>query len=82
MKGHADDKEYNLKAAFIYNFTRFTEWGRFSNGNEFIIGVIGSSPIKAALEDIAKAKTVNSNILHKKYEIVIFFLFQEIVKSL
>lgn len=53
-------KEYNLKAAFIYNFTRYIEWKPTSDQNEFIIGVIGSSPINDPLAEIVKTETVDS----------------------
>lgn len=51
--------EYNLKAAFIYNFTKYIEWKVASNENEFIIGVFGSSPINDPLVEIVKTETVD-----------------------
>jgi hypothetical protein len=51
--------EYNLKAAFIYNFTKFIEWKTASGDNEFIIGIIGASPINDALIEVIKTETVN-----------------------
>lgn len=74
MSAQSDNQEYNLKAAFIYNFTQFIEWSTPATGNEFCIGVIGSSPISAALEDIAKTKTVNG----KKIIIRHFYTPEEI----
>ena len=53
-------EEYNLKAAFIYNFTKFIDWDSFIPGNEFIIGVVDPSPIYEPLAAIAKTKTVNN----------------------
>ncbi|MES2138854.1 MAG: YfiR family protein [Bacteroidota bacterium] len=70
----SDNKEYNLKAAFIYNFTRFIEWDTLSNGTEFIIGVVNTSPITLAFEDIARTKTVNN----KKIIIRHFYTAEEI----
>ena len=55
----SQEEEYNLKAAFVYNFTRYINWGSFTPENEFIIGIIGSSSIYEPLKDIAKSKTVN-----------------------
>ncbi len=74
MGVQSDNKEYNLKAAFIYNFTRFIEWDTLNTGNEFIIGVISSSPITKAFEDIARTKTVNN----KKIIIRHFYTAEEI----
>lgn len=51
--------EYNLKAAFIYNFTKFIEWKTASADNEFIIGIIGASPINDPLVEVIKTETVD-----------------------
>jgi hypothetical protein len=61
-------KEYNLKAAFIYNFTKYIEWKEATDQNEFIIGVIGSSPISDPLAEIVKSETVdNKKITIKRF---------------
>jgi hypothetical protein len=52
-------EEYNLKAAFIYNFTKYVEWSAASTSNEFVIGIIGSSLINDPLVEIVKTETVN-----------------------
>lgn len=51
--------EYNLKAAFIYNFTKYIEWNGTAGDTDFIIGIIGASPINAPLVEIVKTETVN-----------------------
>lgn len=66
QKGQA--KEYNLKAAFVYNFTKYIDWKEPSDQNEFIIGVIGSSPINDPLAEIVKTETVdNKKITVKRF---------------
>ncbi len=55
----SEAEEYSLKAAFIYNFTRYIEWDTNLPEKEFIIGVIGDSRISEPLEELAKTKTVN-----------------------
>lgn len=52
--------EYNLKAAFIYNFTKYVEWKSGSSDNEFIIGILGTSPIIEPLTEIVKTETVDN----------------------
>jgi hypothetical protein len=52
-------EEYNLKAAFVYNFTKYINWGPFAPEDEFVIGIVGLSPIYDPLQEIAKTKTVN-----------------------
>jgi hypothetical protein len=53
------EKEANLKAAFIYNFTKYIDWGQYDNRSEFTIAVLGEAPIAKALQEIAKGNTVN-----------------------
>ncbi|MCW3127457.1 MAG: putative transrane protein [Bacteroidetes bacterium] len=63
-----EDEEYNLKAAFIYKFTNYIEWGAPSSDHEFVIGIVGSSPISKQLIEIAKTKTVkNKKIVIRQF---------------
>jgi hypothetical protein len=59
QEARTEAEEYNLKAAFVYNFTKYIDWNSSGEGNEFDICVIGYSPIIKALTDIAQTKTVN-----------------------
>lgn len=55
-------KEYQLKAAFLYNFTKFVEWPshRFAQTNSpIVIGVLGRNPFGDELEKIVKDRKVN-----------------------
>ncbi|MES2565799.1 MAG: YfiR family protein [Bacteroidota bacterium] len=60
--------EYTAKTAFIYNFTKFVEWGNTDSNpkSSFVIGVIGDSPIQQHLLSLASTKTING----KKIEVV------------
>jgi hypothetical protein len=52
-RGQSSDVETNLKAVFLYNFTKYVEWP--PNGERtFIIGIVGSSDITDALQEIAR----------------------------
>ena len=53
-------EELNLKAAFIYNFTRFIEWDDDVFPNEFVIGIVGNSMIDEPLEEIAQSHKAGS----------------------
>jgi hypothetical protein len=63
------EQEANLKAAFIYNFTKYVEWDRSgTDNNNFVIGVLGSSPVVKPLMEIARTKTIkNKNIVLQVY---------------
>lgn len=62
-------QEYTVKAAFIYKFTNYIDWDSLIPGNEFIIGVVGSSPIKGELAEIAKTKLIkDKKIIVRQYD--------------
>lgn len=48
-----------FKALFIYNFTKHILWPGEYNEGDFVIGVLGTSPILNELNQIAARKTVN-----------------------
>ena len=57
-----------LQTVFIYNFTKHIEWPQNMRSGDFIIGVIGNSPITDELETLAKSRKVgNQPIVVKKY---------------
>lgn len=55
-----DEQEANLKAVFIYNFSRYIDWGSSAGESDFIIGVIGNSAVEKSVAEIAKTNTVNT----------------------
>lgn len=57
VKGQDMQKEPLLKAAFIYNFTKYIDWGA-KNIDDFTICIIGNSPVYLPLTQIASTKTV------------------------
>ena len=61
-------QEANLKAVFIYNFTKYIDWNHHDSADMFIIGVIGTSPVIASLNELAKTNTVDN----KKIEVRVF----------
>ena len=58
----AAPSEYELKAAFLYNFAKFVEWPSqvFPDPTApFTIGIIGEDPFGDALEATVRNKTIN-----------------------
>jgi hypothetical protein len=54
--------ETQIKAAFIYNFTKFIEWPKASfpaNGKPIVIGILGETPLTAELGVIVAGRQVN-----------------------
>ncbi len=53
--------EYEVKAAFLYNFTRFVEWppaARPDPGAPFVIAILGRDPFGSVLDETVAGKTV------------------------
>lgn len=59
----AVSKEYQIKAAFLFNFAQFVEWPAtaFTNAAEpFCIGILGNDPFGAALDETVQGETINN----------------------
>lgn len=55
-------KEYQIKAAFLYNFTKFVEWppARFADATSpIVLGLLGPTPLEGELEKIVAGRKVN-----------------------
>lgn len=55
-------EESQVKAAFLYNFTKFVDWPADSFPDPdapVLIGILGEDPIGRALEGLIKARVVN-----------------------
>lgn len=55
--------EYELKAAFLFNFIKFTEWpaDEFNKSDEpFVIGVLGKDPFGSTLDKVTEGETIHS----------------------
>jgi hypothetical protein len=62
----APGREYEIKAAFLYNFTKFVDWPAqtFANADApIVIGVLGDSPCVQALERLVKDRKVNGRTI-------------------
>ena len=62
--------EYQLKAAYLYNFTKFTDWpaSAFTATNApLIIGIVGDNPFGKTLEDLVRGETRRGHPLVVKY---------------
>jgi hypothetical protein len=62
----AQPSEYQIKAAFIFNFAKFVEWPAAAFADEkspLCIGVFGDNPFGADLERFIRDKTINDHPL-------------------
>ena len=66
--------EDKIKAAFVYNFTKYIEWVDDDTTDSFEIGIIGDSDIIFPLQEIAEKELVNN----RKIEVIHFQDIQDI----
>lgn len=54
--------EYQLKAAFVYNFTRFVEWPAASSndGAPFVISVLNEDRLAAKIQELVKGERIGN----------------------
>jgi hypothetical protein len=60
------NREYAIKAAFLYHFSTFVTWPEHvfpGEGKPFVIGIYGSSPFGGALTKIAARKKVDGQAI-------------------
>ncbi len=67
----AQYKEYEIKAAFIYNFLKFVDWPEekmAGGGNQIVVGIIGEDPFGAATDIFKDKKVEERNVVIKRFE--------------
>ena len=58
--------EYQVKAAYLFNFGRFVEWpaaAYASPGAPFVIGIFGEDPFGALIDDAIRGETLDGHPL-------------------
>jgi hypothetical protein len=58
--------EYQVKAAFLYNFTKFTDWPprAFPSANApMVIGIVGEDPFGQTLDEVVRGEMVGGRPL-------------------
>lgn len=59
--------EDKIKAAFVYNFTKYIEWVDDDTTDSFEIGIIGDSDIIFPLQEIGEKELVNNKKIEIKH---------------
>jgi hypothetical protein len=53
---YAQDVDYKSYTLFVYNFIKYIEWPEAKSQGDFVVGVLGDSPVLAELEKLAATK--------------------------
>jgi len=62
INGQAVD-ELEVKAAYIFNFSKFVEWPTGNPSLPFVIGIYGDDPFGSIIDDLTKDKTAFGRVL-------------------
>ena len=65
------NKEYQIKAAFLYNFVKFVDWPKekVADSNDVItIGIIGKNPFGNALDSIKGKRVKDRKVVIKRFK--------------
>lgn len=63
----AQETNYKSYTLFVYNFMKYIEWPENTTSGDFVLGVLGDSPIYKELDALAKSKKIKGrNIVVKK----------------
>ena len=64
-------EQSQVQSAYIYHFTKYMEWPAAKQSGDFVIGVIGDSPITPYLKSLAASKKAGmQSILIKEFSAV------------
>ena len=55
--------EYQVKAAFLYNFMKFVQWPDANDASPMVIGVVGNDPFGPLLDEAVRAKSINGRLV-------------------
>jgi len=66
---HAQETDYKAYTLFIYNFMKYVEWPEAQSKGDFVLAVMGDSPITKELQTLASTKKLKGrNIVIKKVD--------------
>ena len=54
-----EQDEYAVKAAFIFNFSKFAEWPQTAGSGDFEICILGENPFDANIDKLTRGKSAN-----------------------
>jgi len=58
--------EYQVKAAYLFNFGQFVEWPAATRGSStdpFVIGIVGDDPFGSVIDDVVRGETIGGRPL-------------------
>lgn len=59
----AQEIDYKSYSVYVYNFIKYIEWPEASKKGDFVIGIIGDSPVIGELKKLAVSKKANGQTI-------------------
>lgn len=59
-------QNYHLHSVYMYSFIKYVQWPTTGESDEFVIGVLGDSPIEQHLRKMAAIKKAGSKVIKVK----------------
>lgn len=67
-RASAQETNYKAYSVYVYNFIKYIEWPEEMKKGDFVIAVIGNSPVLPELKNLAASKKANGqNIVIKQF---------------
>lgn len=71
-EAYSQEKNYKAYSVYVYNFIKYIEWPEESKKGDFVIAVIGNSPITTELKTLAATKKAGGQtIVIKQFATVV-----------
>ena len=68
-RASAQDVDYKSYTLFVYNFIKYIEWPEAKSHGDFVVGVLGDSPVIPELERLAATKKAKGRtIIIKRFD--------------
>lgn len=59
VESQAQETNYAVHANIIYHFTKYIDWPSYKKNGDFVIGIVGDSPLYDELKSSTEGKTVS-----------------------
>ena len=59
----AQEVDYKAYSIYVYNFIKYIEWPEASKKGDFVIGIVGDSPVINELKKLAASKKANGQTI-------------------
>jgi hypothetical protein len=63
QRARAQDLDYKAYTLFVYNFMKYVEWPEAQSKGDFVVGILGDSPLQKELQALAASKKLKGRTI-------------------